>query len=91
MPALKLRLSDLHWLEVMLPFLLLDLALQTPMFPLLLLHLPDVQPPPLPLRLCDKKHFKFYQIPGMSGALVRYTLFALVCCLNQFYFGLLVY
>jgi hypothetical protein len=39
MPALKLRPSDLHRLEVMLPFLLLDPALQMPMFPLLLLHL----------------------------------------------------
>jgi hypothetical protein len=51
MPVLKLRHSDLRQLEVMLPFLLLDLALQTPMFPLLLLHLPAAQPPPLPLRL----------------------------------------
>jgi hypothetical protein len=33
-----------------------------------------------------QKHFKFYQIPGMPGAVVRYTLFALVCYLNKFYF-----
>jgi hypothetical protein len=54
MPVLKLRHSGLCRLEVMLPFLLLDLALQRPMFPLLLLHLPAVQPPALPLRLCEK-------------------------------------
>jgi hypothetical protein len=52
------------------------------------LHLPAA--PPLPLRLC-KKHFKFYQIPGMPGAVVRYTLFSLVCYLNKFYFSLLAY
>jgi hypothetical protein len=34
---------------------------------------------------------KFYQIPGMSGAVVRYTQFAPVCYLNKFYFGLLAY
>jgi hypothetical protein len=50
MPAMKLRPSGLRLLDVMLPFLLLDPALQTPMFPLLLLHLPAVQPPPRPLR-----------------------------------------
>jgi hypothetical protein len=59
-------------------------------FPLLLLHLPAVQPLPLPLRLCEKT-LKFYQIPGMPGAVVRSTLFALVCYLNKFYFGLLAY
>jgi hypothetical protein len=90
MPALKLRSRDLRRPEVMLPFLLLDLALQRPMSPLLLLHLPAVQPPPCLLEFA-KKHFKFYQIPGMSGAVVRYTLFALVCYPNKFYFGLLVY
>jgi hypothetical protein len=39
----------------------------------------------------QQKHFKFHQIPGMPGAVVRYTSFALVCYLNKFYFGLLVY
>jgi hypothetical protein len=63
MLALKLRLSDLRRLEVMLPFLLLDLALRMPMFPLLLLHLPDVQPRPLPLRLCDKNTLSFIRSP----------------------------
>jgi hypothetical protein len=51
MPTLKLRPSDLHRLKVMLRFLLLDPALQTPTFSLLQLHLPAVQPPPLPRRL----------------------------------------
>jgi hypothetical protein len=90
MLTLKLRHSDLRRLEVMHLSHLLDLTLLMPTFPLLLLHLPVVQPPPLPLRLC-KKTLKFYQIPGMLGAVVRYTLFALVCYLNKFYFGLLVY
>jgi hypothetical protein len=48
--ALKLWHSDLHRLEVMLPFLLLDPVLQTLMFPLLLLNLLAAQAPPLPLR-----------------------------------------
>jgi hypothetical protein len=30
------------------------------------------------------KNFKFYQIPGMPGAVVRYTLFPSVCYLNKF-------
>jgi hypothetical protein len=55
MPTLKLWSRDLHRLEVILPFLLLDLALQRPMSPLLLLHLPVVPPPPLPLKLCHKR------------------------------------
>jgi hypothetical protein len=63
MPALKLRFSDLRWLEVMLPFLLLDSALQMPMSPLVLLHLPAVQPPPLPLRLYDKNTLSFIRSP----------------------------
>jgi hypothetical protein len=44
----------------------------------------------LPLKLALKT-LKFYQIPGMSGAVVTYTQFALVCYLNKFYFGLLSY
>jgi hypothetical protein len=54
MPALKLRHSGLRRLEVTLPFLLLGPALQRPMSPLLLLHLPVVLPLLLPLRLCEK-------------------------------------
>jgi hypothetical protein len=90
MPVLKLQHSDLCRLEVMLLSLLLDPALQMPMSLLPLLHLPTAQPPPLLLRLC-KKTLKYHQIPGMPGAVVRYTLFALVCYLNKFYFGLLAY
>jgi hypothetical protein len=89
MPALKLQSRDLRQTEVMVPSLLLDSALQKPMSPLPQLHLPAV--PPLPLRLCNHKHFKFHQIPGMPGAVVIYTSFALVCYLNKFYFGLLAY
>jgi hypothetical protein len=63
MSVLKLRLSDMRRLEVILLFLLLDPTLQTPMFPLLLLHLPVVQPPPLPLRFCDKNTLSFIRSP----------------------------
>jgi hypothetical protein len=63
MPALKLRHSGLNRLEVILPFLLLDPALQRPMAPLLLLHLPAVRPPPLPLRLCNKETLSFIRSP----------------------------
>jgi hypothetical protein len=47
-------------------------------------------PLPLPLKLALRT-LKFYHIPGMPGAVVRYTQFALVCYLNKFYFGLLAY
>jgi hypothetical protein len=92
MPAmlvLRLQSRDLRQLEVMLPSLLLDPTLQRPMSPLPQLHLLAV--PPLSLRLCNHKHFKFHQILGMPGTVVRYTLFALVWYLNKFYFGLLAY
>jgi hypothetical protein len=71
-------------------FLLLDPALLMPMFPLRQLHLPAALLPPLLPRYALKT-LKFYQIPGMPGAVVRYTLFALVCYQNKFYFGLLTY
>jgi hypothetical protein len=74
----------------MAPSLLLDPALPKLMSPLPQLLLPTALPLPLPLSFA-KKHFKFYQIPGMPGAVVRYTLFPLVCYLNKFYFGLLAY
>jgi hypothetical protein len=90
MPVPKFQNRDLPWLEVMAPPLLLDPALLKPMSPLPQLHLPAALLSPLPLKLC-KKHFKFYQIPGMLGAVVRYTLFPLVCYPNKFYFGLLSY
>jgi hypothetical protein len=54
MPVLKLRTRDLRRPKVMLPSLLLDSALQRPIPPLLLLHLPTVLLPPLPLKLCNK-------------------------------------
>jgi hypothetical protein len=57
MPALKLQTKDLRRPEVMLSFLLLDPALQRPISPLLLLHLPAV--PPLPLRLCNINTLSF--------------------------------
>jgi hypothetical protein len=56
-------------------FPLLDPALLRPTFLLPQLHLPAALPPLLPLELCSTKNFKLYQIPGMPGAVVRYTLF----------------
>jgi hypothetical protein len=63
MLALKLRHSNLRRLEVMHLFLLLSPALPRPTSPLLLLHLPVAQPPPLPLRLCDKNTLSFIRSP----------------------------
>jgi hypothetical protein len=58
-------------------FPLLDPALLKPTSPLPQLHLPVAPPAPLSLELCSIKNFNFYQIPGMPGAIVRYTLFPL--------------
>jgi hypothetical protein len=63
---------DLSRAEVMAPFLLLGPALLKPTSPLPQLHLPAALPPLLPLELCIK-NFKLYQIPGMPGAVIRYT------------------
>jgi hypothetical protein len=84
MLTLKLQSRVLPRPEVMAPFLLLDPALLKLIFLLPLLHLPAALLPLLPLRLCSTKNFKFYQIPDMPCAVVRYTLFPLVCYLNKF-------
>jgi hypothetical protein len=84
MPTLKLWSRVLPQSEVMAPFLLLDPALLKLISLLPQLHLPAALPPLLPLKLCSTENFKFYQIPGMPGAVVRYTLFPLVCYLNKF-------
>jgi hypothetical protein len=84
MPTLKLRSRVLPGPEVMAPFLLLDLVLLKPISLLPQLHLPAALLPLLPLKLCSTENFKFYQIVGMPGAVVRYTLFPLVCYLNKF-------
>jgi hypothetical protein len=76
-PTLKLRSRVLPRPEVIALFPLLDPALLRPTFPLLQLHLPVALPPLLALELCSIKNFKFYQIPGMSGAVVRYTFISL--------------
>jgi hypothetical protein len=83
-PTLKLWSRVLPRPEVMAPFLLLDLALLKPISLLPKLHLPAALLPLLPLKLCSTENFKFYQIPGMPGAVVRYTLFPLVYYLNKF-------
>jgi hypothetical protein len=90
MPELMLRESNLPWPMVVLLFLLPDPTLMMPTSPLLQLHMPTALPLPLPLKLALKT-LKFHQIPGMPGAVVRYTQFALVCYLNKFYFGLHAY
>jgi hypothetical protein len=84
MPTLKLWSRVLPQPEATAPFLLLDPALLKPTSPLLQLHLPAALLPLLPLKLCITENFEFYQIPGMPGAVVRYTLFPLVCYLNKF-------
>jgi hypothetical protein len=74
----------------MAPSHLLGPALLKPTLLLLLLHQLAALLLPLPLELCSK-NFKFYQIPGMPGAVVIYTFkFPLVCYLIKFYLGLLV-
>jgi hypothetical protein len=83
-PTLKLRSKVLPRPEVVAPFLLLDPGLLKLISLLLWLHLSAALLPLLPLKLCSTKNFKFYQIPGMPGAVVRYTLFPLVCYLNKF-------
>jgi hypothetical protein len=84
------RMSGLPWMVAELLFLLSDPALPMPTFPLLQLLLLVALLLPLLLRLALKT-LKFYQIPGMPGAVVIYTQFALVCYLNNFYFDLLAY
>jgi hypothetical protein len=83
-PTLKLRRRVLPWPEVMALFLLLDPTLLKPISLLPQLHLLAALPLLLLLKLCSTENVKFYQIPGMPGAVVRYTLFPLVCYLNKF-------
>jgi hypothetical protein len=79
------RNRDLSRAEVMAPFHLLDPALLRPTSPLLQLHQPAALLLPLLLDFAMLKNFKLYQIPGMPGAIVRYTFnFPLVCYLNKF-------
>jgi hypothetical protein len=76
---------DLSQAEVMAPSHLLDPALLRPTSPLLLLHQPVALLLPLLPDFVMPKNFKLYQIPGMPGAIVRYTFnFPLVCYLNKF-------
>jgi hypothetical protein len=74
MPTPKLRSRVLPRPEAMALFLLLDPALLKPTILLLQLHQPAALLSLLPLKLCITKNFKFYQIPDMPGAVVRYTL-----------------
>jgi hypothetical protein len=71
--TLTLRNRDLSWAEVMVPFHLLGPALLKPTSPLLQLLQPAALLLPLLLDFAAPKNFKFYQIPGMPGAIVRYT------------------
>jgi hypothetical protein len=59
----------------MAPFHLLGPALLKPTSPLLQLHRPAALLLPLLLNFAAPKNFKLYQIPGMPGADVIYTLF----------------
>jgi hypothetical protein len=71
-PTPKLWSKDLPRLEAMALFPLLGPAPLKLTSPLPQLHLSVALPPLLPLELCIK-NFKLYQIPGMPGAVVRYT------------------
>jgi hypothetical protein len=85
-PALTFWNRDLSRAEVMAPFHLLGPALLKPTSPLLQLHQPAALLLPLLLDFAAPKNFKFYQIPRMPGAIVRYTFnFSLVCYLNKFF------
>jgi hypothetical protein len=68
----------------MAPFHLLGPALLKPTSPLLQLHQPAALLLPLPLNFAVPKKFKLYQIPGMPGADVIYTLFPLSLLAEQF-------
>jgi hypothetical protein len=72
-PTLTLRNRDLSRAEVMAPFHLLGPALLKPTSPLLQLLQPAALLLPLLLDFAVSKTFKVYQIPGMPGAIVRYT------------------
>jgi hypothetical protein len=83
-PTPKFWNRDLSWPEVMAQFHLLGPALLKLTSPLLQLHQPAALLLPLLLELCIKNS-KLYQIPGMPGAIIRYTFnFPLVCYLNKF-------